>query len=324
MTNLRIDLSSAARMIAEAQRLLFFLHISPDGDSIGSTLAMVRSLRQVGKTAIAVGVDPVPRIYRFLAGWNTLFVPFYEVEGEWDLAVFLDCGDLKRVGAAQPLVGRARHNLNIDHHTTNEAYGEYNFLDFSAAAVGEVAYRLLRELNYPIDTDAATCIYTSIVTDTGGFRYDSTGPNTHRIAAELIELGIKPYEVTSAVFENESLARLGLLSRALGTIQHDPLGRVAWITVTREMMEQAGAHDEDTEGIVNYARSIAGVEVGLLFREGDDGHIRVNMRSRRRVDVGRVALQFGGGGHARAAGCTVVSTMDEASDRIIKAILAEF
>lgn len=311
-------------MIGEAERLLFFLHISPDGDSIGSTLAMVHSLRQVGKTAIAVGVDPVPRIYRFLPGWNNLFVPFYEVDGEWDLAVFLDCGDLKRVGAAQPLVSKARRNLNIDHHATNEAYGEYNYLDFSAAAVGELAYRLLRELNYPIDMDVATCIYTSIVTDTGGFRYDSTGPNTHRIAADLIELGVKPYEVTSAVFENESLARLGLLSRALGTIQHDPKGRVAWITVTREMMEQAGAHDEDTEGIVNYARAIAGVEVGLLLREGDDGQIRVNLRSRRRVDVGKIALQFGGGGHARAAGCTLSTSLEEARDRVVKALLAEF
>ncbi|HEY8346327.1 MAG TPA: bifunctional oligoribonuclease/PAP phosphatase NrnA [Symbiobacteriaceae bacterium] len=320
MSKQHVDLAGAARLIAEAQRILFFLHVSPDGDSIGSTLGLVRALRQVGKEAVIVGVDPVPRIYRFLPGWDTLFVPWQEVEGEWDLACLLDCGDLDRVGAALPVVQRCKRVLNIDHHSTNSAYGEYNYLDFRAAAVGEMAYRILRELKLPLDRETATCLYTSIVADTGGFRYDSTGPETHRIAAELIEAGARPYDVASAIFENESVARLKLLSRVLDTLQVDPGGKIAWLKVTRQMLEEAGALDEDAEGMVNYARSVSGVEVGLIFREMPDGAVRVGMRSRSVVDVGEVARQFGGGGHPRAAGCTLYGTLDEAVARVLEAL----
>lgn len=322
MNSLNIDLNEAARMIQESDRILFFLHVSPDGDSIGSTLGMVRALRQAGKTAIIAGVDPVPRIYKFLAGWDTLFVPWQQVEGEWDLACFLDCGDLNRVGDAQPIVARARRNLNIDHHTTNAAYGEYNYLDFSAAAVGELAYKLLRVMGLPIDPEVATCLYTSIVADTGGFRYDSTAPGTHRIAAELVEAGARPYEVASALFENESLSRLALVSRALGTLQIGPSGLVAWLVITRDMIEQSGAADEDTEGIVNYARALSGVEVGIMFKEAPDGRIKVGLRSRRLVDVGTIAAGFGGGGHARAAGCTFTNGLDDARRQVLAAVHA--
>lgn len=322
MTNQQIDLRATAQMLQEAERILFFLHVSPDGDSIGSTLGMVRAMRHAGKRAIIVGVDPVPRIYQFLPGWDSYFVPWQEVEGEWDLACFLDCGDLQRVGAAEPVVKKANRTLNIDHHITNAAYGEYNYLDFTAAAVGELAYRLLREMRLPIDPEIATCLYTSIVADTGGFRYDSTAPGTHRVAAELIEAGAKPYEVASAIFENESIARLALMSRALSTLQVDPGGKIAWMSVTREMLEQSGASDQEVEGIVNYARSVTGVEVGLLFREAADGKTRVGLRSRRQVDVGEIAVKFGGGGHARASGCGLDCGLDEARERVLNAVRA--
>jgi bifunctional oligoribonuclease and PAP phosphatase NrnA len=322
VNNQLIDLAAAARMIMEAESILFFLHVSPDGDSIGSTLGMIRALRTAGKQCIAVGVDPVPRIYQFLAGWDSLFVPWNEVEGEWDLACFLDCGDLERVGAAMPVVKKAKRTLNVDHHTTNTGYGEYNYMDFSAAAVGELAYRLLKEMDLPIDQETAMCLYTSIVADTGSFKYDSTGPGTHRIAAELLELGAKPYEVASAIFENESMSRLQLLAHALATLQVDPDGKIAWMQVTRAMLEQTGARDEDVEGLVNYARSVSGVEVGLLFREVPDGRTRVGLRSRRHVDVGAVAKQFGGGGHARAAGCGLDCTLEEARCKLVGALKA--
>lgn len=311
-------------MIQAADRILFFLHVSPDGDSVGSTLGMVRALRRAGKTAIIVGVDPVPRIYRFLSGWDTLFVPWDEVDGDWDLACFLDCGDLGRVGAAEPVVRKARRTLNIDHHSTNTAYGEFNYLDFSAAAVGELTYLLLRQLELPIDPEIATCLYTSIVADTGGFRYDSTAPGTHRIAAELVERGARPYEVASAIWENETMARLTLISRVLATLQTDAEGRVAWVEITQEMLDQTGARDEDAESLVNYARSIAGVEVGLSFRETGDGRVRVGLRSRRTVDVGSVAVSFGGGGHARAAGCTYAGSLEEAKSAVVHRVRAAF
>jgi phosphoesterase RecJ-like protein len=317
-----VDLQGAARLIQEADRILFFLHVSPDGDSIGATLGMLHALRRAGKQAVGVGVDPVPRIYQFLPGWNTLFTPWQEISGEWDLACFLDCGDLERVGDALPVVNKARRTLNVDHHTTNAVYGEFNYLDYTAAAVGEQAYLLLRQIGLPIDPQIATCLYTAIVADTGGFRYDSTTPRTHRIAAELIEAGAKPYDVASAIFENESVSRLALLSRALSTLQVDPSGKIAWVEVTRAMLEQTGASDQDVEGMVNYARAVSGVEVGLIFRELADGRIRVGLRSRRHVDVGRLAQQFGGGGHARAAGCSLPGGLEEAKRKVLAAVRA--
>lgn len=320
----QLDVTAAARMIYEADGVLFFLHVSPDGDSIGSTLAMVHALRQAGKRAIIVGVDPVPRIYQYLQGWDTLFVPWQEVEGEWELACFLDCGDLERCGAALPVVKKAKRSLNVDHHITNSVYGEYNYLDFTAAAVGEQAYLMLREMGLPIDANIATCLYTSIVADTGGFKYDNTAPRTFRIAADLVEAGAKPYEVASAIFENESMARLSLLSHALATLQVDPTGQIAWISVTREMLEQTGAGEEDVEGLVNYARKVTGVEVGLIFREAPDGRIRCGLRSRRMIDVGAIAKQFGGGGHARASGCGLDTDIEEARVRILNAVRAAF
>jgi phosphoesterase RecJ-like protein len=320
--NLQIDLAAAADMIRESERILFFLHVNPDGDSIGSTLGMVHALRRAGKQAVAVGVDPVPRIYRFLPGWDTLFTPWEQVEGEWDLACFLDCGDLNRIGAALPLVARAKRNLNVDHHATNTIYGEYNYLDFSAAAVGELAYRLLKALDLPVDADVATCLYTSIVADTGGFRYDSTVPGTHRIAADLLEAGAKPYEVACAIWENESVERLAMLARALATLQVDESGKIAWLLVTRAMMDEAKAGEDDIEGLVNYARAVAGVEVGIMFKETPDGLVRVGLRSRRTVDVGAVAKQFGGGGHARAAGCSLFCPIPEAMEQVLGAVRA--
>jgi len=309
-------------MIADAKRILFFMHVQPDGDSIGSTLGMVRSLRQMGKEAVMVGVDAIPPLYHFLPGWDTVRVPWQQIEGEWDLSCFLDCGDLGRVGDALPAVSRGRRTLNVDHHATNTVFGEYNYLDFSAAAVGELAYRLLREIGAPIDAETALCLYTSLVTDTGGFRYDSTGPSTHRVAAELVELGAKPYDVAQAIFENESRGRLAILAKALDGLQADEGGKVAWMVVTQKMLLEAGANDNDVEGVVNYARSLQGVEVGILFRETEDGRIRVGLRSRRQADVGAVAKTFGGGGHARAARCTLFDSMDDAVAKVLAAVKA--
>jgi bifunctional oligoribonuclease and PAP phosphatase NrnA len=319
VTGRPVDLQDAARLIRQAESVLFFLHVNPDGDSIGSTLGMIRALRQAGKRAVAAGVDPVPRIYRYLHGWDEYFVPWQQVEGEWDLGCFLDCGDLTRVGDALPLVGRARVTLNVDHHMTNSLFGDYYYLDYKASAVGEMAFHLLTAMQLPIDRDAATCIYTSIVTDTGMFRYESVTPETHRIAAALLERGARPYDVAQEIYENETVPRLLLTARGLATLRRE--GPIAWIHVTRQMLQETGALDEDTEGLVNYPRTISGVEVGILFREVEGG-IRVGLRSRGVVDVGAVAKEFGGGGHARAAGCTVAGDLTAAEASVIAALKA--
>lgn len=314
-----ISLSEAAELIQQAGRMCFFLHVSPDGDSIGSTLGVYHALRAAGKDVVLPLVEPIPRVYRFLPGWDTAFTPWQQVQGPFDLAVFLDCGDRSRVGDAEPLVQMARATLNIDHHQTNTIYGDYNHLDYSAAALGEVAYRLLRTLGLPFTREIATCIYTAIVTDTGSFKYESVTAETHRIAAELLACGVRPYDVAAAVFENETAPSLRLLARALGTLQVE--GKLAWVHVDQAMLRETGALDEDTEGIVNYARAVNGVEVGCFFRETANGGVKVSLRSRGHVDVGAVAVSLGGGGHARAAGITLPGVaLAEAMDRVLAAV----
>lgn len=317
-----IDETRAADLIGAARRQLYFLHVSPDGDSIGSTLAVVRTLRAAGYEAWAVGVDPVPRIYHFLAGWDTLFVPWEQVTGDWDLGVFLDCGDRERVGAAAPVLDRCRVTLNIDHHATNTLYGDYYWVDGSAAACGEQAYRLLKQLGHPIDRDAAIALYTALVTDTGSFAFNSVTPETHRIAANLVAAGVRPYDVAQEIFENDSPERVRLMAAALGTLSLHAGGRVATVKVTQAMLAASGAQPEDVDGLVNHARAVRGVEVAALLRETEDGTVRVNLRSRRTVDVARLAQQFGGGGHARAAGCTLAAGIDTALARIVAAVTA--
>ncbi len=314
-----ISLAEAAALIRNAGRMCFFLHVSPDGDSIGSTLGVYHALKSAGKDVVLPLADPIPRVYHFLPGWDTAFTPWQQVQGPFDLAVFLDCGDRSRVGEAEPVVRMCPQVLNIDHHATNTVYGDYNYLDLSAAAVGEVAYNLLQELGLPLTRDIATCLYTSIVTDTGSFKYESTTARTHQIVAELLALGAKPYDVAAAVYENETQTSLKLLGQSLLTLQ--VAGRLAWLQVDQAMLQATGASEEDTEGIVNYARAIAGVEVGCFFRETAGGAVKVSLRSRGEVDVGAVAVSLGGGGHARAAGITLPGvTLPVATDRVLAAL----
>jgi len=320
----QLDAVGAARLIAGSDGVLVFYHVSPDGDCIGSTLGMAHALQKAGIRTTAVGVDPVPRLYEYLPGWDTLFTPYGEIEGDWDLALILDCGDLERVGPALSVVKKAKRTLNVDHHITNAAFGDYNYLDFTAAATAEMVYLITRELGVTVDFNIAACLYTAIAADTGGFRYDNSMPRTFRIAADLVDAGAQPYEIASCIWENESMARLALLAQALSTLQVDPTGQIAWISVTREMLARTGAGEEDVEGLVNYARKLSGVEVGVLFRETPDGRIRVGLRSRRLVDVGEIAKQFGGGGHARAAGCGVGCDIEEARTKVLGAVRAVF
>lgn len=320
MSGVMISMQEAAARILQAKRILFFMHVSPDGDSIGSSLALVHALRKIGHEAVIVGVDPIPRIYQFLPDWDRWLLPWEQVEGEWDLSCFLDCGDLYRVGAALPAVAKGKSILNIDHHSTNTVFGDENWMDFSAAAVGELAYRLLKEMNLPIGPEEAISLYTSIVADTGGFRYSSTTAETHRIAAELLAIGVKPYEVAAQIFENETPGRLALLGRALAGLQVDPSGKLAWILLSRADLMETGATEQEAEGLVNWARSLNGVEVGVLLKETREGVIRAGLRSRFTVDVGAIAKQFGGGGHARASGCTMDGPLDQAAQRLLAAV----
>ena len=305
------------------RRFALFLHLSPDGDSIGSTLALGLALERLGKRTIWVGADLPGEAYRFLPGGDR-FRLWNEVEEDWsqyDAAILLDCADLDRVGPARSAIERIGRIINVDHHPSNRRYGDVNYIEPSAAAVGEITARLIDALGVPLDAAMAYGIYTAILTDTGSFQYENTRPETLRLAARLLELGVEPQRVAQSVFEQRPLRVLRLLREALGTLEVGAGGRLAWMTVSRAMMDRVGAQRGDTEGFVNYPRSLAGVEVALLFVEEPDGRVRVSWRSSHEVDVSQLAARFGGGGHARAAGCTLPGPLDKVRVQVLRDVV---
>lgn len=306
--------------VARSRNVLLVLHVHPDGDSVGCSLAMARCLRALGKRAQVVAPDPLPANLRFLDP-DGVCVPPEGATGPFDLGLFLDCADVERVGSAQSLVPSLPEIVNIDHHSSNRGYGTLNFIDASAGACGEIALRLIDALGWQLDAQAATALFTALTTDTGSFRYENTHPDTLRIAARLVEAGADLPEVSNEIWDSRSLASLTLLSLVLPTLRLEGGGRLASLAVTQAMVGEAGAVAGDLEGLVDYPRSLRGVEVAMLCSEERSGSVRVSLRSNRCLDVSQLAARFGGGGHVRAAGCTVAGALAAVRDRVTAAAL---
>jgi phosphoesterase RecJ-like protein len=312
-------LKDAADYIRAHDDFLILTHVNPDGDALGSSLAAAHIVGQLGKTFTLVSDEPIPEKFRFLPLADRFRQPG-DVQREFSHVLTFDCADRKRLGESGALATGNATILNVDHHATNDHFGTYNVVDTKAAATCEVVYRLARVLPVEIGKEMATCLYTGLLTDTGGFRYSNTTPETHRLAAELLSRGVEPYPIADRVFETITWPRLLLTREVLSTIERDDSGRIAWLCVPLEFLHRTGASEEDVEGLVNYARNIDGVEVGILFREVPGGKVKVSFRSKYVVDVGQIALAFGGGGHARASGCTVEWTLEESKRQVISKV----
>ncbi|HHY38958.1 MAG TPA: bifunctional oligoribonuclease/PAP phosphatase NrnA [Clostridia bacterium] len=310
-----------ASALMRAQSCMILCHVMPDGDAIGSSLALARALTRLGKKVKLVSVDPVPEVYRFLES-EIRFEPAStitrEAMGLYETLVFLDCTHKDRIGSLADLIGPNHFIVNVDHHTTNSFFGHVNYVDRDAAAVGEQVLRIIDRLGVSLDEDMAKSLYAAILTDTGSFRYENTKPRVFRVAARLLEAGAKPSEISEAIYESRSFSSLKVLGLALTTLKTTAAGKVAWMTMSREMLVDAGGSESDTEGIINYARAIRGVEIGLFFREVEASTTRVGLRSRAVVDVSMIAGEFGGGGHPRAAGCTVHLPLKEAEKVVVQ------
>lgn len=303
------DLAVIGAELKRAKRPLLAGHVLPDGDSLGSMLALRLLLEQLGAQVNMVSQDQVPAVYRFLPGVELIRVGELP-PGPFDYLVILDCSVPERLGQAvqQVLLQEGLRVINIDHHVSAEAFADFNYIDPGAAAVGEIIFDLAGLMGTEITTDIATCLYTAIATDTGSFRYENTGPDTHRRVARLIETGLDVGALNTLIYDEKPLTSVRLLHRVLGTLRVGDCGRFAWMQLTRAMERECGVDQSEVEDLINYARAIQGVEVGLLFREMPDGRIKVGFRSKRRVDVSRLAAVFGGGGHPRAAGCMFEGT----------------
>lgn len=283
-------------------------HINPDGDAIGSELSLYHFLTQLGKSVRIFNTDVVPTNYRFLPSWDSIesihSVGTYRPE----VLVVLDASTLERIGKtlSQTLLPMYRL-VNIDHHATAEAFGDINFINPSASSTSEIVYTLIKYHQSPISKACALCLYTGLMFDTGCFRYSNATAETHRIAAELIEIGeFAPDEVYRHVYEHIPVSKIRLLSEILRTLRVTDDSKIASVYATQAMFQKTGTTPEAVEGVVNQIQAIAGVEVALCACELTDGSTKVSLRSQGQVDVSKLASEFEGGGHSRAAGCRVV------------------
>ena len=297
--------------ITERRHFLVTSHTRPDGDAIGSTLALALILRKMGKTADVVMGDSVPVIYRPLPHAETI-IHTSRVNGRYDAAIILECDSLVRTR----LQGLDGHFLiNIDHHETSKPFANINWIDPSACAVAEMVFRLALAAGVKITPEIATCLYTAVLTDTGAFCYSPTSACTFELAKILVEHGADPARIAQNVYFSSPTSKMRLLGAALSNLQRE--GVVTWMSVTRQDMDRCGALEEDCEGLVNYALGIAGVEVAIFFRETHDERVRISIRSKGAVYVADIAGKFGGGGHTCASGFSLPGSLAQAEKKVL-------
>jgi phosphoesterase RecJ-like protein len=318
------DWQAATAAISGARQAVVSCHLHPDGDALGSALALHRALVAAGRSALVSFSEPfeVPEQYRFLPGVERLTPPG-QVPSEPELMVCFDTGSLDRLGTLAGNFQRAARTVVIDHHASNTRFGDINLIDPAAPASAVLCRELLRRLDLPLDQAIATNLYTALVTDTGRFQYQSTVPETHLLAAELLAAGVKQYEVAKAVFETNDIRYLRLLSRLLDRVTQVPRASLVWASVTLEDLRASGLGMEATEGLIDLVRTDGASDVAAVLKEQPDGGFKVSLRSKGGTNVAEVAGEFGGGGHALASGYT--SSRDAAGtiDALVEALEAQ-
>jgi len=305
-------------VLRKAPKVALFSHVSPDGDCIGSMLAIGLALEKMGKEVSFYNPNPVPSYLSFLPGSSRIRQKHTNPQPK--ILLFVDCTDLGRVNMSKSEISGDSTVLNLDHHISNLSFGDYNWIDDQASAVGELALTLISQLGVEIDGDMATNLYTAIVTDSGCFEYSNTTAQTHRLAADLLDKGVDLSRIHHNIFDQKPLTQIKLLECALNGLEIHVDGQLAIMTLSAEDFQKCGAEQELSEGLVNYARSIAGVEVAVLLKEVGPQEIKGGLRSNRWLNVNEIAALFGGGGHQRAAGCTLRVPMAEAKQSITTAI----
>ena len=292
-------------------RFLVCSHTRPDGDAVGSMLALGMVIEQMGKAANLVTADRVPIQYWQLPGADSIHTMPY-IRGRYDAAILLECDSLERTrlrGLEELFV------VNIDHHITGVEFGHLNWIDHSAASVGEMVYQLARAAGVAVTAQMAQCLYTTILTDTGGFCYGNVRESTFALARELVQAGADPIAIAQQVYFSASASKLLLLGAALRRLKRE--GCLAWLWVTHQDMQRTCATEEDCEGIVNVLLGMAGVDTGVFLRELPDGSIRLSLRGKGRLNVAAIAARLGGGGHQNAAGCTLEGPLPRALEEIL-------
>ena len=298
-------------VIGKGERFLVVSHARPDGDAVGSTLAFGEVLRQLGKRADLVTADRVPAVYWQLPGAEAIRTAA-GVDGPYDAVILLECDGIERAR----LIGLEQFFLiNIDHHITAQPYAQLNWIDCEAVSAGEMVYRFAKAAGVKISPEMATCLYVTVLTDTGGFCYGSLQASTFALARDLVEAGADAGEIAREIYFSTPLSKVRLTATALNSLHCE--GELAWLWISDDDIASAGANDEDTEGIVNVAIGIAGVEAAVFARGLNDGTVRLSLRSKGKVNVAAIAEKLGGGGHENSAGCTLEGPLERALGQIL-------
>lgn len=302
------------KVLTEAKSVILFPHISMDGDALGSCAALCSGLRSIGKDCVVLIEDKIPGNLEFLD--KGFCSTDFDVIKEPDVCMCVDCGDAGRFPGRKEKFFQGKTTVCIDHHSTTEMFCDYNYIDSQTAATGELVYHLLEAMGIEPDLDAREAIFAAITTDTGNFQYSNTTKASHEIVANLVEMGLDCNKVSVELYENIRLERIMIENKALATLCTLSGGKGAIAFVTQDMLADTGADSSETEGIVQILRSIAGVEIAGFLKEAEPNKVKVSLRAKRKGDVAAIATKFGGGGHVKAAGCTINASITEAFNMV--------
>ncbi len=311
------SLAKIIAFIKESKHFLFLTHKDPDADGIGSMLAFGEALLNAKKDVTLLMEEPVPAPFDRLKGANSI-VQYFDSKKTFDVILALDCAGVKRVGSPKDYIERLRPLINIDHHETNDFFGDLNLVDTNSSSTGELVFKLIQASALPMNHDIAENLFVAIQFDTGSFKYDNTTSTSLRIAADLMDYGIRPWQISLNISDVYSLSRLKLLEMALDTVEFHYKGKICIMTVTLDMFKKAKAHRSDGEKFVDYPRFVSGVEIAVLIRQTAKDHYKFSLRSNTGINVSDLALLFGGGGHARAAGFECSGSINLLKEKLLR------
>ena len=315
-------MEEAIKVIKKSDNIYIGSHVQPDGDNIGSILALGMAIKKLKGQINIIKVDDIPSDYSFLPSLD--LIKEHDIKEDIDLFIALDSSDIDRLGLGKQFALKADRIINIDHHITNDNFGDINIVSNSSGATGEIIYEFIKKMGVEIDKDIATCLYTAISTDTGSFMYGNTSYKTHLIVANLLRLGIDNNYINVNLYQSKSMERTKLFIDSINRLEYFLDGKIGIIAVTQDMLKNNNAKLEDTEGIVSFIRDIDSIEVACLLKEIDNNNVKVSIRSKKEIDVSKICNKFGGGGHIRAAGCTIYNEIDNAKSLILEEIKMAF
>lgn len=317
--DLETEFKRLEELIVNSETFFLAGHLNPDGDTIGSMLAIGSVLKRLGKKVRLFSQDPVPENLRFLPHVKSIRSRLPSASAKFDAAILLECSNPARGGNLDPVLKRAAKVVNIDHHKTSELYGDINIVEPHSSSTAEIVYRLFYNMNVHVTKREASCLYTGIVTDTGRFHFPATSPRTLEVASRLLETGFKFSRVNDLLYATKACEGLRILGRALESLEMKAGGKLAVLTLKASDFKQLGARSEHTENVINFGLMPPGVKAAVMFREEEE-RIGVTFRSRGHLDVSTVAKAFGGGGHRNASGCRIKGGLAAAREKVLSVL----